>query len=542
MHKDGVFDKKITVPFCPESPLSGIGFTDFIPAVWYRRVIEITKEQLEGRVLLHFGACDYETAVYVNGDEAGRHIGGYGSFTFDISRFLREGVNTLTVNARDDARDGRQPSGKQSERYGSYGCMYTRTTGIWQTVWLEFVPKVYIKKYRAVTNAADGSVGLSVWLSEAVSGARAEAAASFNGRAAGSASAAVSGDYVSFTLMLNEKHLWDTETPNLYGLTLTLDAGGVTDTAAGYFGLRTVTLADNAILLNGRKLFQRLVLDQGFYPDGIYTAPTDDALVNDIKISMDLGFNGARLHEKAFEERFLYHADRLGYLVWGEYANWGYDHSTTANISHFLPEWVSLMERDFNHPALVGWCPFNETWDSNGKRQDNDLLAVVYGVTKALDPTRPVIDTSGNYHVVTDIYDVHDYMQDVTEFTKRYGHLNKGEGYERMPDRQTYGGQPFFVSEYGGARWAAGSGNEGWGYGDAPKTEDEFAARYEGLTGALLNSKGVCAFCYTQLYDVEQEKNGLYTYSREKKFPQEIYERITAVNKAKAAAEDTSRN
>jgi beta-galactosidase/beta-glucuronidase len=350
--------------------------------------------------------------------------------------------------------------------------------------------------------------------------------------------ARVEADFVNLTLRLTEKHIWDINEPNLYDLALTLNADSVTDQVESYFGLRSVCLRDNANYLNGRPLFQRLVLDQGFYPDGIYTAPNDGALIKDIEICMALGFNGARLHEKAFEERFLYHADRLGYLVWGEYANWGYDHSTTANISHYLPEWLALMERDFNHPALIGWCPFNETWDRNGHRQDDDLLSVVYQATKALDPTRPVIDTSGNYHVVTDIYDIHDYLQDVEEFHKRYGTLKKGEGYERMPDRQQYGGQPFFVSEYGGARWVPEQEvGEGWGYGDAPKTEQEFAERYAGLTGALINAEGVCAFCYTQLYDVEQEKNGLYTYDRQKKFPDWVYERIREVNTQVAAIE-----
>ena len=524
------YTHKILVPFCPESALSGIQHTDFIPAVWYRRVVTITPQQLQGEVLLHFGAVDYEATVYVNGKEAGQHRGGYSSFALEIGKLLVPGENTIVVYAQDDSRDSRYPSGKQAREYYSTGCMYTRTTGIWQTVWLEFVPKIYIKKIRVYPHAAQGAVSVSVWLSRAVSGACVSALACFEGEKMAGATVKADGDFVSFGLSLAQAHLWDIGAPHLYDLELQLMAPSICDVVASYFGLRSVTLQNGAIYLNGEPVFQRLVLDQGFYPDGIYTAPSDTALKQDIELSMALGFNGARLHEKAFEERFLYYADKLGYLVWSEHANWGFDHSDPGNLVHFLPEWLEIMERDFNHPSIIGWCPFNETWDFDGRRQNNDLISAVYKATKALDPTRPVIDTSGNYHVITDIYDVHDYEQDVKVFAGHYGNLKQGEAYERMPDRQEYKGQPFFVSEYGGAIWAPDDKGKSWGYGNAPKTEEEFAARYEGLTGALLGAEGVCGFCYTQLYDVEQEKNGLYTYDRQKKLSDDVYARIRAVN------------
>jgi beta-galactosidase/beta-glucuronidase len=538
-YKTGEFTKKIVVPFCPESELSGIGYKDFIPAVWYRKTITITEEQLSGHVLLHFGAVDYHTVVFVNNQKAGEHVGGYGSFEFDITPYVAAGSNTVCVYAEDDVKNGKQPSGKQCERFHSYGCMYTRTTGIWQTVWLEFVSKVYIRKLRVYPDVTNAVVTLAVWLSQPARG-RFLVGASLAGQNCGEADIAIAGDYATLTLQLTEKRLWDLTDPALYDLRLKFEGDcGAADEAEAYFGLRSITLENGAIRLNGKPVFQRLVLDQGFYPDGIYTAPSDEALINDIRLSMDLGFNGARLHEKAFEERFLYHADRLGYLVWGEYANWGFDVSTTANIAHYLPEWLSLVERDFNHPALTGWCPFNETWDYMGRyQQDNDLLAVIYGATKALDPTRPVIDTSGNYHVITDIYDVHDYDQNPETFHQHYGLLKKGEAYDHLSNRQSYAGQPFFVSEYGGARWdVSRDSGDNWGYGDAPKSEEEFASRYEGLTSALLGSEGVCAFCYTQLYDVEQEKNGLYTYDRRRKFADCIYDRIRSSNTAGAAVE-----
>ena len=245
-----------------------------------------------------------------------------------------------------------------------------------------------------------------------------------------------------------------------------------------------------------------------------------------------MGFNGARLHEKVFEPRFLYWADKLGYLCWGEMANWGLDHSNIAALNAFLKEWLQIIARDYSSPAIVGWCPFNETWDFEGRRQNDDVLRMIYRTTKALDPTRPAIDTSGNYHVETDIFDIHDYEQNPEEFARRYGRGTEPI-YERFPDRQQYKTGPVFVSEYGGIRWT--DDTSGWGYGEGPKTAEEFIARYEGLTTALLDNPDHFAFCYTQLTDVEQEQNGLYTYDRKPKFDPAI---IRAINARKAAIEE----
>jgi beta-galactosidase/beta-glucuronidase len=236
----------------------------------------------------------------------------------------------------------------------------------------------------------------------------------------------------------------------------------------------------------------------------------------------------------------LYWADKLGYLVWGEHANWGLDITTPMGLEKFLPEWIEAVERDFNHPSIVGWCPFNETWDIKGKdgvsgiRQDDEVLRITYNVTKAIDKTRPVIDTSGNFHVVTDIFDIHDYQQNPEAFAEKFEPMkNGGEAYTGWHGRQVYNGQPYFVSEYGGIWWDPQSSG-GWGYGERPKTKEEFLERYRGLTGILLDNPRICAFCYTQLYDVEQETNGLYTYNRIPKFDPEI---IKAINTRKAEIE-----
>ena len=286
-------------------------------------------------------------------------------------------------------------------------------------------------------------------------------------------------------------------------------------------------------------MFQRLVLDQGFYPDGIYTAPDDAELIADIDRSVAMGFNGARLHEKIFEERFLYHCDRKGYIVWGEFPDWGLDPSNRDVLYNTLPEWIEEVRRDRNHPAIVGWCPFNETWDYAGRQRDGSLQELTYEVTKAIDPTRPCLDVSGNYHAgKSDIYDVHCYDQDPKSFAARYATLPQSVDDTCGNHRQKYDGErPFFVSEYGGIRWS--NDRNGWGYGDAPKTEEEFLERLKGLTDALLDNPYIFGFCYTQLTDVEQEQNGLYTYDRTPKFPPE---QIAAIFSAPAVIEGKNRD
>ncbi len=518
------FSMRIEVPFCPESKLSGIGHTDFMRAVWYKRNITVTKAQLSGIVRLHFGAVDYDTTVYVNGKQCGTHRGGYVSFFFDITPYLQEGENVITVCAEDDTRDPLIPSGKQSMRYESHGCFYTRTTGIWQTVWLEYLPQAHIEHVQYYPSPESVSLGITA---SVVGKGTLTVKAFYEGREVGSAETVCESGTVALTLPLSEKHLWEVGKGRLYDLELTFRE----DRVKSYFGLRDVRMDGYKFLLNGKSVFQRLVLDQGFYPDGIYTAPSDEALRADVERSLAVGFNGARPHEKVFEERFFYHCDKLGYLVWGEYPNWGLEDGLTASAYPLLCEWIEELKRDFNHPSIIGWCPYNET----SVQRYRPGIRTVYRTTKALDPTRPCIDTSGYFHVETDIYDVHDYDQNPESFKKRYDQiLNYGEYHDRHSHNQPYPiGMPFFVSEYGGIRWTADQ--SGWGYGEAPRTEEEFLTRLKGLTDALLQNPCILGYCYTQLTDVEQEQNGIYTYDRREKFPAEQLYPIFA---GKAAIEE----
>ena len=540
MVEKGEYPLKITVPFCPESRLSGLGNIDFIPAVWYRRTMRIQKP--EGmRALLHFGAVDYECEIWINGKAVGGHKGGYSSFTLDVTDALTDGENTFILYARDDLRSGRQPHGKQCTEYISRACSYTRTTGIWQTVWMEFVPGKYLLRAKMTPNAADGALFAEIHAVGTQTGDKVRLTAFYEGREVGRATASFAGSLANACLMVSEKHLWNVGAPELYDLTIELLDGGDTaaDEVQSYFGLRDVALTDRALTINGKPVFMRTVLDQGFNPEGIYTAPNDEFMKHDIELSMELGFNGARLHQRVFEERTLYWADRLGYLVWGEYAN-GEEVCTPQGIEDFMPEWMEVMQRDFNHPALIGWCPFNETYHK--WQLDEDTHRILYRAAKAFDPTRPVIDASGGMHYDTDMFDVHDYEQNPETFAAYFApmkddpkacHVPIPRYLGRAPRRPIeYKGQPYWVSEYGGTFWNPDlkPGDDGWGYGDAPKTEEEFAARYEQLTAVLLSHPRICGFSYTQLTDIEQEQNGLYRYDRSRKLPDWVYDRIRAAN------------
>ncbi len=518
---DVPYTETITVPFCRESVLSGIGDVDFCDCVWYRKKITLPEGwQAEGRrTILHIGACDYQTKVWVNGQALGEHIGGYVAFSFDMTPALKEGENTITIRAFDDVRSGNQPGGKQSPLYHSHACFYTRTTGIWQTVWLENVAEAYITGAKYYPDIHNNRIRIEARV-QGGEGMTLSAKASYQGKPQGEAQAVVRGGRVELEMDLAELYLWEVGEGRLYDLTLTLGA----DCVESYFGMREVTVKDGMLYLNDKIIFQRLILDQGFYPDGIYTAPCEGELIADIDRSLAMGFNGARLHQKVFEPLFLYWCDVKGYIVWGEHANWCLDISRQTAYENFLPEWCEVMERDFNHPAIVGWCPLNETQVNQNPR----FVKLLATVTRQYDTTRAYIDASGWTHIegLTDIMDLHDYEQNPEVFASKLAPLAEGGTYDvhwHSPDPNMHmQAHPTFVSEYGGIRWASEE-DAGWGYGNAPKSGEEFLSRFKGLTEAIMNHPKMGALCYTQLTDVEQEVNGLYTYDRQAKFDPEFF-------------------
>ena len=539
LHKADKLDKQITVPFCPESKLSGIQHVDFINCVWYQRKISIPSEWNGKKIFLNFGAVDYKSEVYIDGNMVQRHTGGSSSFAVDITRYVKPGqTHNLVVHVKDDVRSGKQTGGKQSGQYASYGCFYTRVTGIWQTVWMEAVDA---KGLKTVVVRPDIDQKQLVVMPEFYqeSDYTLEVVLKDGDKTVAKKEVPCSNHAVVVLPVKNMK-LWSPETPYLYDLSYTVkDKDGKTvDEVKSYAGMRKVHVSDGKFYLNNKPYFQRLVLDQGFYPDGIWTAPSDEALKNDIVLSKNAGFNGARLHQKVFEERYYYWADKLGYITWGESASWGVDvNDEVADLAvtciqgtqlgadavaarNFLSEWSEVVVRDRNHPSLVTWTPLNETWSSRDGEYTR-FVRDIYNVTKAIDPTRPVNDASGDDHVVTDIWTVHNYEADGNKLFEQLKFVEGKEPYrntKNKPFLAVYEGQPYMVDEFGGIGWMSlEERKDSWGYGGLPQTEEEFYSRLEGQIKALKASEHVVGFCYTQLTDVEQEKNGIYYYDRRPK-------------------------
>lgn len=526
------FDDSITVPFCPESRLSGVGHTDFIEALWYHRRVEVPEAWTGRRVVLHFGAVDYECAIYIDGAFAGSHVGGQCSFEFDVTELVRPGAaHDLVVAVRDDVRSTVQAVGKQSLSYESQACTYTRVTGIWQTVWLEGVPEGGLAGCRIVADFDGGQFVFSPEFMKTVPGRRFRITVEADGRTVGAATlSAVNG--LSAAVLLEVVRPWSPEDPFLYDVVYdVLDSEGVVvDTVRSYAGLRSVHVEGDRVFLNNRPVFLRLVLDQGFYSDGIWTAPSDAALRRDIELAMAAGFNGARLHQKVFEERFHYWADRLGYLTWGESASWGmcwvnYESSRLAywpSACQFQREWREIVMRDRNHPSIIVWTPTNETWPKEDLDVYRGIVVDLYDLTRALDPTRPVNDCSGYHHVKTDIWSVHLYSKD-GESLRMALHpdgaaVSCRNAAIEMGDFNAYRGQPYINDEFGGFMYIPAdhaTTDEDWGYhGLSLKSGEELCARIDEQVEVMLEDPSVCGYCYTQLTDVEQERNGLYNYDR----------------------------
>ena len=537
----------INVPFCPESRLSGLSHTDFMECVWYMRTVELPADWTAAgrRTILNIGACDYETEVFVNGKYIDRHIGGYVSFAMDITSALTAGANKIVICATDLLRSQNQPGGKQCRKFHSIGCSYTRTTGIWQTVWLENMPDAYIRRIKCRPSVENRSVFVEA-VCENADGRILRAAAKFGGKVVGTRQVRASNSSV-VVIPVKKARLWSPEDPFLYDLTYEVVApdGQVLDAVKSYVGMRKVHIEGNKIYLNNEPYYQRLVLDQGFYPDGIWTAPSDDALRRDIELGLAAGFNGARLHQKVFEERYYYWADRLGYITWGESPSWGMDANDVETARNFLSEWAECVVRDRNHPSLLTWTPMNEEWWPDNT-QFPRFASDVYDLTGRLDPTRPVNTVSGGAVVRTDIWAVHNYEQNPAKLKEKifsdgtFFHprlrttrdQTRNIGFNEVKATANYawpqydGSCPYLVDEFGGIKWvkdqekqATDSQTESWGYGQAPRTLEEFYTRLEGQVDALLSLSGqVWGYCYTQLTDVEQEQNGIYCYDRSAKF------------------------
>ena len=533
---DSPFDRKITVPFCYQSKLSGIGERAFHDVVWYARTFEYTPSGDE-RLLLHFGAVDYRATVWVNGTQVISHEGGHTPFSTDVTHALAGEArdNILVVRAEDPSRDVTIPRGKQYWKEKSEGIFYTRTTGIWQTVWLEPVNRSRIDSLRLTPNVDVASVEVEVPIEGIEPGMNLRATVELDGEQVLEDTISVRSSLVERSLPLLRRGeapdtphladwpgpaLWSPEHPSLYDLRLELldPDGEVLDRVESYFGMRKIEVKDGRVLLNDRPLYQRLVLDQGYFPEGILTAPTDEDLRRDVELAKEMGFNGARKHQKVEDPRWLFWADTLGFLVWGEMAN-AYQYSPDY-VRRMTAEWQEAVMRDYNHPCIIAWVPMNESWGvpnlASDRSQTEHLLAL-YHLTRSLDPTRPVVSNDGWEHAITDLCNIHDY-RDAEALARSYTSPESSVAAE--PANRSvyvpgyaYRGEPILITEFGGIAFSGDASGEGWGYSTVADAE-EFLAHYQSLIEALLQSELVQGFCYTQLTDVEQEVNGLLAYDR----------------------------
>ena len=535
------FDNTITVPFCPESKLSGVEHTDFINSIWYQRTINIPAGGGGKKIFLNFGAVDYDANIYIDGKYVANHKGAGSSFSVDITNRVKPGSShNLIVRVNDDLRGGMQPGGKQSTGYYSAGCSYTRVTGIWQTVWMEAVEKEGLKSVFAVPDIDQKQLVIHPqFYTEKNSNSLVVTV--YDGSKVVATKTVPCTNNSIVVIPFKTMKLWTPETPYLYDVTYKVVSGGKTiDEVKSYAGMRKIHCEGGYFYLNNKPYYQRLVLDQGFYPDGVWTAPSDEALKHDIEMSKEVGFNGARLHQKNFEERYFYWADKLGYITWAEFASWGLNVNNELAARNTIGEWTELVERDRNHPSIVTWTPFNETWGAADTGAYPRMMIDLYNITKAMDPSRPINDASGDSHVLTDIWTVHNYkrgqdLQNDLVFKageEPYRNININD--RRHQNFARYDGQPYMVDEFGGLGWIKPEERgSSWGYGAQIETLEEFYQLLKDEVEALKASKHVVGFCYTQITDVEQEKNGIYYYDRTPKFDskrlKEIFESIPSV-------------
>lgn len=543
--------QEIRVPFTYETKLSGIQDESRHDHIWYRRTIQVKGALLEKNdYILHFEGSDFLTKLWVNGQYAGSHRGGYARFSFCITDLLKDGKNELVVKV-EDSFDMQQPRGKQRWVEESFECWYVQTTGIWKTVWAEYVPKIHLEKVKMTPVLEEHALDLEyeVVAPETSLDGSLEVLAeiSFGGRLVGKTRTTVVAGHMCFRMnVFSQKeagiresvHTWSPGSPHLYDIQFqVLSEGEAVDTVGSYFAMRQIRIDGERILLNGQPLYQRLILDQGYWKDSHLTPPSEEALVEDIDKIRALGYNGLRKHQKTEDERFLYWCDVKGMLVWGEMPS-AYQYSDYA-VSEFTAEWLDIVRQNYNHPCIITWTPFNESWGISRvktRKVEQHFTEAIYYLTKSLDEHRPVIVNDGWEHTVSDIITLHDYEEAGEVLYRRYMEYGKGdissETYHNnhesaIANGYRYKGQPVIISEYGGI--AFDNGEAGWGYGNKAATKEAFIQRFDDITTAVKKLPYVCGFCYTQVSDVQQEINGLMDMERnfkvEPKIIREINER-----------------
>ena len=522
----GRLDRKINVPFTYETELSGIHDTAQHNTVWYSRKIS---GKAGRRTIINFDGADYVAEVYANGRPAGTHKGAYTRFSFDVTDLLVDNEGVLTVKCTDDDLPV-QVRGKQRWEAQSYGCWYVQTTGIWKTVWLEYTDDVRLTKLKITPDISDSSVTFDVAVNKPADDVEVKIAVSFDGRPVQTVSV-IAGDIdntvkvrldsKSITYQAEQWCLWN---PALYDVEVTVSRSGrEVDRVGSYFGLREFTVREGKLLLNGGPFYAKLILDQGYWKESGMTPPSEQAIMDDIRLAREMGFNGVRKHQKNEDERFYYYADIMGFVVWCELpSNHWFSDEAVKDIS---AEWLDIVTQNYNHPSLVTWVLFNESWGVKGiasnPRHQNFAEGLFY-MTKSIDTMRPVISNDGWYHAKSDILTLHHYEQNSSWLAHLYDTKEKlTDGYcgnsQLLPFAAgfKYEGQPIIFTEFGGTHYAS---DEGWGYGASVHTHEEFLERFSSLIKAV-EDMDISGYCYTQLTDVEQETNGLLTVDRAPKVP-----------------------
>lgn len=549
-HKHKEFTKKINVPFVFQSELSGINDSKFHDVVWYKRKFKIDSSWKDKEIIINFEAVDYIAKIYINGEFVGEHQGGHVGFSLNITDYLNWNEEEIVVYAFDPSIDQTIPRGKQFWKEQSEGIWYTRSTGIWQTVWLEAVNSKRIELVQTTPNLDKGSVEFLIETTDFKNeNLDVELEIIFKDEV-------ISKDIFNLNKMFIKREIdvfnqdifrgpyhhsgwcWTPETPNLFNYKIILSQNKIKlDEVEGYFGMRKVHIDNGKVYLNNRPYYQKLVLDQGYWPKSLMTAPTDEDLKKDILLSKEMGFNGCRKHQKVESQRFLYWADVLGFLVWGEMPSCiEYNYDSVKNITN---EWLEVLKRDYSHPSIVAWVPLNESWGVprigfDKKEQDHSLS--LYYMLHSLDSTRLVISNDGWELTKSDICAVHNYNHGNKAESKKYNKfiediktkknilMSEPAGKRIYAKGFKHEGEPILLTEFGGIAYDT-TKSLGWGYSVAT-SEEEFIEDYERVLSAVEKSETVVGFCYTQLCDVEQEINGLLTYDRQPKCSLEVIKSI----------------
>lgn len=537
--KDKNFPRQINVPYCYQSDLSGIDDKDKHNIVWYQRDFALPESMAGKEIILNFEAVDYKTKVWVNGQFVGEHKGGHIPFSFNITNALKEEKNKITVRVEDN-NERIQPIGKQSWKEDNFLCWYTRTTGIWQTVWLEAVEEFHLDRVKMTPDIDKGQLDVEAYTNNGDNGYL-EIEVYLEDELVTKAGIQIKEGKAKLAIDVSSKRrdfridYWSPEDPTLYDIKFTLkQEDKVVDEVESYFGMRKISIKDGKILLNNKEYYQKLILDQGYYGDGLLTARSEQDFIDDIKKVKEMGFNGVRKHQKIEDSRFMYWCDKLGLLMWAEMPSaFEFDDRAIDNIVYETKE---MIKKHYNHPAVITWALLNESWGINevhSNEQQQSFADSLYHLTKAMDDTRLILANDGWEHTTSDILTLHEYTEDTELFNKRYqdkseavrGSTSITSMKQNFAQGYQYQEEPIMISEFGGIAFAESDSDDedDWGYGDRVSNEEDFLNRFEEITKTIINTDYMSGFCYTQLTDVQQEINGLLDEDHNYKFdPQKI--------------------